>query len=258
MLADWYRAADVVCVPSYSESFGLVALEAQACGTPVVAAGGGRADDRGPRRPVPACWSPGHDPDDYADRAAPDRHRPRSAVGDVAGPPSSTPAGSAGRPPPSAPCGCTWTRWPRWTRGTAMSAAAANVIRAGADGERAGVHRVRAGVFSVDLPGERKLKTDGDAGAAGAGARHPRVRRPAPGREPRGRLPLAAGAEPQDVRRGLRGGPPGRHLPDGRVALQSVTPAEVDRLLGAVLEYADSSFNTILELGFASLDPQGV
>jgi D-inositol-3-phosphate glycosyltransferase len=38
LLADWYLAADVVCVPSHSESFGLVALEAQACGTPVVAA----------------------------------------------------------------------------------------------------------------------------------------------------------------------------------------------------------------------------
>jgi D-inositol-3-phosphate glycosyltransferase len=37
-LADWYRAADIVLVPSHSESFGLVALEAQACGTPVVAA----------------------------------------------------------------------------------------------------------------------------------------------------------------------------------------------------------------------------
>jgi D-inositol-3-phosphate glycosyltransferase len=36
-LSDWYRASDLVCVPSYSESFGLVALEAQACGTPVVA-----------------------------------------------------------------------------------------------------------------------------------------------------------------------------------------------------------------------------
>ncbi len=32
-----YRAADVVAVPSHNESFGLVALEAQACGTPVVA-----------------------------------------------------------------------------------------------------------------------------------------------------------------------------------------------------------------------------
>jgi D-inositol-3-phosphate glycosyltransferase len=36
-LPDLYRASDLVCVPSYSESFGLVALEAQACGTPVVA-----------------------------------------------------------------------------------------------------------------------------------------------------------------------------------------------------------------------------
>ena len=36
-LAQWYRAADLVVVPSFSESFGLVALEAQACGTPVVA-----------------------------------------------------------------------------------------------------------------------------------------------------------------------------------------------------------------------------
>jgi D-inositol-3-phosphate glycosyltransferase len=38
MLSTWYRAADVVVVPSRSESFGLVALEAAACGVPVVAA----------------------------------------------------------------------------------------------------------------------------------------------------------------------------------------------------------------------------
>lgn len=38
LLAEIYRASDVVAVPSHSESFGLVALEAQACGTPVVAA----------------------------------------------------------------------------------------------------------------------------------------------------------------------------------------------------------------------------
>jgi D-inositol-3-phosphate glycosyltransferase len=37
-LTDLYRASDLVAVPSFSESFGLVALEAQACGTPVVAA----------------------------------------------------------------------------------------------------------------------------------------------------------------------------------------------------------------------------
>ncbi|MDQ1733327.1 MAG: D-inositol-3-phosphate glycosyltransferase [Pseudonocardiales bacterium] len=38
LLADFYRAADLTAVPSYNESFGLVALESQACGTPVVAA----------------------------------------------------------------------------------------------------------------------------------------------------------------------------------------------------------------------------
>lgn len=38
LLSTWYRAADVVVVPSRSESFGLVALEASACGIPVVAA----------------------------------------------------------------------------------------------------------------------------------------------------------------------------------------------------------------------------
>ena len=37
-LARWYAAATLVAVPSYNESFGLVAAEAQACGTPVVAA----------------------------------------------------------------------------------------------------------------------------------------------------------------------------------------------------------------------------
>ena len=36
-LPDYYRAADVVAVPSFYESFGLVAVEAMACGTPVVA-----------------------------------------------------------------------------------------------------------------------------------------------------------------------------------------------------------------------------
>jgi D-inositol-3-phosphate glycosyltransferase len=37
-LVSWYRAADVCVVPSHTESFGLVALEAAASGTPVVAA----------------------------------------------------------------------------------------------------------------------------------------------------------------------------------------------------------------------------
>jgi D-inositol-3-phosphate glycosyltransferase len=64
-LAEQYRAADVAVVPSHNESFGLVALEAQACGTPVVAAAVG-----GLRTAVRDGFSgvlvDGHDPADYA------------------------------------------------------------------------------------------------------------------------------------------------------------------------------------------------
>ena len=38
----------------------------------------------------------------------------------------------------------------------------------------------------------------------------------------------------------------------GRVSLASITPDEIDRILGCVLEYADGTFNTLLELGFGS------
>ena len=38
----------------------------------------------------------------------------------------------------------------------------------------------------------------------------------------------------------------------GRVPLPSITPGEIDRILGCVAEYSDGSFNTILELGFAT------
>lgn len=85
VLADWYAAADVVCVPSHNESFGLVAIEAQACGTPVVAARVGGlstavADG------VSGVLVDGHDPRDYAAALEPlltDRAR-RDALGDKA------------------------------------------------------------------------------------------------------------------------------------------------------------------------------
>ncbi|MGI5268857.1 D-inositol-3-phosphate glycosyltransferase [Nonomuraea sp. CA-218870] len=64
-LADWYRAADLTIVPSHSESFGLVALESQACGTPVVAAavGGLRT---AVRDGASGLLVDGHDPHDWA------------------------------------------------------------------------------------------------------------------------------------------------------------------------------------------------
>lgn len=65
ILSSYYRAADVVVVPSRSESFGLVALEAMACGIPVVASAVGGlqslVDDRVTGRLIPR-----RDPLDYA------------------------------------------------------------------------------------------------------------------------------------------------------------------------------------------------
>jgi len=64
-LVDWYAAATLVCVPSYNESFGLVAVEAQATGTPVVAAAVGGLTTV-VRDGVSGLLVEGHDPADYA------------------------------------------------------------------------------------------------------------------------------------------------------------------------------------------------
>jgi D-inositol-3-phosphate glycosyltransferase len=67
LLSTYYRAADVCIVPSRSESFGLVALEAAACGTPVVAAAVGGlltlVEDG-----ATGFLVEGRDPDDFAER----------------------------------------------------------------------------------------------------------------------------------------------------------------------------------------------
>ncbi|BCJ60021.1 D-inositol-3-phosphate glycosyltransferase [Micromonospora endophytica] len=72
-----YQAADLVAVPSYNESFGLVALEAQACGTPVVAAAVGGLVTA-VRDQISGVLVRGHDPLDWAAalaRLLPDRAR---------------------------------------------------------------------------------------------------------------------------------------------------------------------------------------
>ena len=86
-LAALYRTADLVAVPSYNESFGLVALEAQACGTPVVAAAVGGLVTA-VRDGTSGVLVDGHDPRDWARRldallAAP-RLRRRLSRGAVA------------------------------------------------------------------------------------------------------------------------------------------------------------------------------
>ncbi len=68
-LPDHYLAAEALLMPSYNESFGLVGLEAQACGCPVIA-----ADVAGlasvVRDGVTGYLVSGHDPAAYADRLA--------------------------------------------------------------------------------------------------------------------------------------------------------------------------------------------
>ncbi len=108
------------------------------------------------------------------------------------------------------------------------------------------------GVFHVDLPGEKKLQTPCriDVGEHALGlhafvARHPdenhaRVYRWLLERN----LKLYGVAFAVDHM--------GDIYLDGRLPLASVTPEELDRLLGSVLSYSDESFNTILELGFAT------
>jgi D-inositol-3-phosphate glycosyltransferase len=86
-LAALYRAADLVAVPSHSESFGLVALEAQACGTPVVAAAVGGLVTA-VKDGVSGVLIDGHDPRDWArvldNLLAAPRHRAVLAAGAVA------------------------------------------------------------------------------------------------------------------------------------------------------------------------------
>jgi hypothetical protein len=108
------------------------------------------------------------------------------------------------------------------------------------------------GVFSVTLPGERKLQTPCrlDVGPHSFAVHAFVCRNPDENHERVYRWLLERNLKLYGVSFAVDHH--GDIYLDGRLPLSSVTPAELDRLLGAVLTYADESFNTILELGFAS------
>jgi hypothetical protein len=108
------------------------------------------------------------------------------------------------------------------------------------------------GTFVVTLPGERKLKTTVSlvVGAHSLSVNAFVARRPDENHEAVYRWLLERNTRLYAVAFAVDA--LGDVYLAGRLPLHAVTPEELDRLLGSVLEAADSSFNTILELGFAS------
>ncbi|GAB7002858.1 YbjN domain-containing protein [Nocardioides sp. AN3] len=106
--------------------------------------------------------------------------------------------------------------------------------------------------FSFSLPGERKLQTPVrlDVGRHALGVHAFVCRRPDERFEEVYRWLLERNLRLFGVAFALDHH--GDIYLDGRLPLSVVTPDELDRLLGSVLTYADESFNTILELGFAT------
>ena len=120
--------------------------------------------------------------------------------------------------------------------------------------EASGLEYVRHGedVFEVDLPGERKLKTTCrlEVGRHALGVHAFVARNPDENHEAVYRWMLERNLRLYGVAFAVDSA--GDIYLDGRMPLEAVTADELDRLLGSVLSYADESFNTILELGFAS------
>lgn len=108
------------------------------------------------------------------------------------------------------------------------------------------------GTFVVNLPGEQKLKTTVSlvVGAHSLSVIAFVVRRPDENHAAFYRWLLERNTKLYAVAFAID-----RHgdvFLSGRLPLHAVTTDEVDRLLGAVLEASDASFNTLLELGFSS------
>lgn len=108
------------------------------------------------------------------------------------------------------------------------------------------------GLFSFTLPGEKKLQTPVriDVGPHALAVHAFVCRRPDEEFERVYRWLLERNMRMYAVAFGIDHH--GDIYLDARLPLSSVTPDDLDRLLGSVLSYADESFNTILELGFAT------
>lgn len=109
----------------------------------------------------------------------------------------------------------------------------------------------RPGLFAVTLPGTAKLSTECalEVGRHGVGVRAFVARNPDENHVGVYRWLLERNLKLYGVAFSVDS--LGDVYLTGKIALASVTAAEVDRVLGAVAEASDSSFNTILELGFA-------
>jgi Putative bacterial sensory transduction regulator len=111
---------------------------------------------------------------------------------------------------------------------------------------------LRDGVLEIELPGERKLKTACrlEVGPHALAVHAFVARNPDENHEAVYRWLLERNLKMYAVAFAVDHN--GDIFLDGRLPLEAVTESEIDRLLGSVLSYADESFNTILELGFAS------
>ncbi|MGZ4438249.1 MAG: YbjN domain-containing protein [Nocardioides sp.] len=129
---------------------------------------------------------------------------------------------------------------------------AREALRAYLEGSDLEWRELGEGTFHVDLPGEKKLQTPCrlDVGEHALGVHAFVARNPDENHERVYRWLLEKNLRLFGVAFAVDR--TGDIYLDGRLPLSAVTPDELDRLLGAVLTYADESFNTILELGFAS------
>ena len=128
----------------------------------------------------------------------------------------------------------------------------ADTIRSYLDASEIDYESPREGTFSLTLPGEKKLQTPVrlDVGEHALGVHAFVCRNPDENHALVYRWLLERNLRMYAVAFAVDH--TGDIYLDARLPLSSVSHDELDRLLGSVLAHADASFNTILELGFAS------